>query len=81
MSSVEKKFYGIASGTVGTMRLIGQMLSMGMAMLFFTICIGRVQITPQYYPFFIESVKITFIIFTVLCFFGIIASMARGKVR
>ena len=81
MSSVEKRFYGVASGTIGTMRLTGQMLSMGIAMLIFAIYIGRVQITPEYYPLFLRSVKSAFIIFAVLCFGGIFASIARGKVR
>lgn len=81
MSSVEKRFYGVASGTIGTMRLIGQMLSMGIAMLIFAVYIGRVEITPEYYEFFLRSVRLAFLIFAVLCFGGIFASLARGKVR
>jgi EmrB/QacA subfamily drug resistance transporter len=81
MSSVEKGFYGVASGTLGTMRLIGQMLSMGIAMLMFALYIGRVQITPEHYPLFLGSVKVAFIIFSVFCFGAIFASLARGKVR
>ena len=81
MGSVERKFYGVSSGTIGTMRLIGQMLSMGIATLIFAIYIGRVQITPEYYVSFIKSVKTAFVIFSTLCFGGIFASLARGKVR
>lgn len=81
MSSVEKRFYGVASATLGTMRLTGNMLSMGIVMLLFVIYIGRVQITPEYYPLFLNSVKVAFIIFAILCFGGIFASLARGKVR
>ena len=81
MTSVDKRYYGIASGTMGTMRLVGQMLSMGIAMLLFTVFIGRTQITPEYYSPFVESVKAAFMIFSVLCFAGIFASMARGKVH
>ena len=81
MSSVENRYYGIASAMVGTMRLIGQMLSMGIATLIFTIIIGKVQITPEVYPVFLTSLKTTFVIFAVLCFGGIFASLARGKVR
>ncbi|MEA3294137.1 MAG: MFS transporter [Euryarchaeota archaeon] len=81
MTSVEKRYYGIASGTLGTMRLVGQMLSMGIAMLLFALFIGRAQITPEYYSPFIESVKAAFMIFSVLCFIGIFASMARGKLH
>jgi EmrB/QacA subfamily drug resistance transporter len=81
MSSVEKKFYGVASGTLSTMRLIGQMLSLGIAMLLFALYLGQVQITPEYYPLFVKSIRTAFIIFAVLCFGGIFASLARGKVR
>lgn len=81
MSSAEKKFYGVASATLATMRQIGMMLSMGMVMLIFTVYIGRVQITPEYYPFFLRGVNTAFIIFAVLCFGGIFASLARGKIR
>ena len=40
---------------------------------------GRVQITPQYYPLFLKSMKTAFTISAVLCFAGIFASVARGK--
>ena len=81
MSSVENRYYGIASAMVGTMRLIGQMLSMAIATLIFVIYIGKVQITPEHYPAFLASLKTAFIIFAVLCCGGIFASLARGKAR
>ena len=64
MSSVEKRYYGIASGSMGTMRLVGQMLSMGIATLVFALCIGRAEIMPELYPELIKSIKIAFIIFS-----------------
>ncbi|MBC7095793.1 MFS transporter [Thermococcus sp.] len=81
MSSVERRFYGVASATLATMRLTGQTLSMGIVMLIFAIYMGNVQITPQYYPIFLTSMKTVFIIFALLCFGGIFASLARGKVQ
>ncbi len=81
MSSVEKKFYGVASAMFGTMRLTGQMLSMGIVMLIFALAIGNVQITPEYYPMFLQSMQIAFVVFSVLCVFGVFASLARGKMR
>jgi EmrB/QacA subfamily drug resistance transporter len=81
MSSAPKTAYGVASATLATMRQVGMVLSMGIAMLMFTLYIGRVQITPEYYPLFQQSMKTAFIIFAVLCFGGIFASLARGKVR
>ena len=79
MSAVEKRYYGVASGINGTVRLLGQMLSMGIAMMIFAIVIGNVEITPAYYPQFTESLHWAFILFTVMCVFGIFASLARGK--
>jgi hypothetical protein len=54
---------------------------MGITMLTFALYIGRVEITPEYYPLFQQSMKISFIIFAALCFGGIFASLARGNVR
>ena len=81
MGAVERKFYGIASGMLGTMRLVGQMLSMGIATLLFALYIGRVEITPELYPLFLVSAKMAFAIFAVLCVGGIFASLARGRIR
>lgn len=81
MSSVESRHYGIASGTLGTMRQTGQMLSMGIAMLIFAMVMGRIPITPEHYGQFITSARIAFAIFTALCFAGIFMSLARGRVR
>jgi EmrB/QacA subfamily drug resistance transporter len=81
MSSVENRFYGVASGTLGTMRMMGMVLSMGITILIFSIYIGRVQITSEYYPLFLRCVRMAFTFLAVLCFGGILASLARGKVR
>lgn len=79
MSAVDKRFYGVASGMNGTMRLLGQMLSMGIASMVFAVVIGHVEITPALYPQFIISVHYAFILFTILCVAGIYASYARGN--
>jgi EmrB/QacA subfamily drug resistance transporter len=79
MSSVDKRFYGVASGINGTMRLLGQMLSMGIAMMIFAVVIGPVQITPEYYSRFVLSLHYAFSLFTIFCIIGILASLVRGK--
>ena len=81
MGSVDHRFYGLASGSVGTMRLLGMMVSMGISTVIFTLFMGRVQVVPKYYPDFIKGVRVSFIIFAALCFFGIFLSMARGRLR
>jgi MFS family permease len=79
MGSVQRKFYGVASATVSTMRLIGQTLSIGIATLIFALIIGRVQITPEQYPALLSSIHISFIVFTILCFLGIFVSLRKGN--
>ncbi|MBU7012271.1 MAG: MFS transporter [Theionarchaea archaeon] len=81
MSSVGKKSYGIGSAMVATMRLLGQMTSMGIAMVVIALYIGKVEITPEYYVMFLKSAKLIFTIFAGLCFGGVFASLARGKIR
>ena len=79
MGSVEKRFYGVASAMVSTMRLLGQMLSMGLALMVFALFIGNVRITPVQYPALLNSIHTVFLICTVLCFVGIFVSLARGN--
>ena len=81
MSSVDKQFYGVASGAMGTMRLVGQMFSMGIAMLLFSLFIGREPLTPENAEGILQSMQFAFILFSGLCFLGIFASMARGKMN
>jgi EmrB/QacA subfamily drug resistance transporter len=79
MSSVDKKSLGVASATLATMRLTGQMFSLGIAMLLISLFMGRVQVTPEVYPQYVLSLQTAFAVFTALCIGGIFASMARGK--
>jgi EmrB/QacA subfamily drug resistance transporter len=81
MGSVSPKFLGIASALNGTMRALGQLLSMAVAAVIMAEVIGKVIITADYYPAFIDSTRIAFGIFCALCFCGIFTSAARGKLR
>ncbi len=81
MSSVQKKHYGIASGTVATMRLLGQMTSMAIATVVFSFLIGEKKITVQNYDLFMQSARLCFIISSGMCFVGIFFSLLRGELR
>jgi len=81
MSSVEKRLYGVASGTLGTMRVVGQMFSMGTVMLVFSLYIGRTEITSEVFGSFVGSARIVFATFAGLCTLGVFASLARGRVK
>ncbi len=81
MGSVQPRLYGIASSTLGTMRLVGQALSMALVTLLIAIYVGDVQLSAVDPEVFMRSIHTSFILFSILCFFGIFASVARGKVN
>ena len=81
MGSVERRFYGVASAMVSTMRLLGQTFSMGLALMVFAIFIGNVQITTSQYPALLSSIRTVFLICTILCFIGIFAALTRQKTK
>jgi EmrB/QacA subfamily drug resistance transporter len=81
MGSVEKKFFGVASGIVSTMRLLGNCFSIGTTMILFSLYIGNVHITAEYHPAFLTSLRVIFVVFALLCLGGVFASLGRGKMR
>lgn len=81
MSAVEPRFYGVASGTLGTMRLLGQMASMALVVLTFSLLLGGTAITPAHYAAFLAATHFAFAVFGVTCALGVLASLARGRVR
>jgi EmrB/QacA subfamily drug resistance transporter len=81
MSSVDKRDLGIASAMLGTMRLTGQMFSMGIAMLLLSVFIGKESISVSNQESFMQALQLAYMIFALLCFGGIFASFARGNIN
>ena len=81
MSSVQKKHYGIASGAVAMMRLLGQMFSMAIASSVLAVIMGQVMLGPEHKELLMHSIQVCFYIFTGLCAAGIFASLARGRIQ
>jgi MFS family permease len=81
MSSVEKRHLGVASGVVGTMRMVGQMMSMGIAMMLLSLYIGKQKISPETFPGLIAAMRTGFVVFSILSVIGIFASLARHESR
>jgi EmrB/QacA subfamily drug resistance transporter len=81
MSSVEKRHLGLASGSAATMRLMGQMFSMGIVTMMISLLMGKAQISPETYPALLQCIRISFSLFSGLCVLGIFASFSRGNVR
>jgi hypothetical protein len=65
---------------VSTMRLVGQMMSLGIAMLTFSVIMGHVEIAQDHSQL-MSSIHIAFAIFAGLCILGLAFSLVRGNVR
>src|ERR1035437_4925060 len=79
MGSVKKASYGVASASLGTMRLLGQMFSNGISMMFFAVIMGQTPISPPVYPLFLKSIRLLFIFYAAISAAGLFASLARGN--
>jgi EmrB/QacA subfamily drug resistance transporter len=81
MSAVEVRNLGVASAMVSTMRSIGQMISMAIAMIVISYIIGSQPISPGIYPELQLSVTVAFSIFFLMGFIGIWTSYSRGTMH
>jgi hypothetical protein len=54
---------------------------MATAMVVFAVFIGHEQITSANHALFLQSVKVSFAIFSALCTIGIFFSFSRGELR
>jgi EmrB/QacA subfamily drug resistance transporter len=81
MGAVEKRHYGLASGLVATMRLLGQMFSMAVATVVLALLVGREAIVPANYGRFLLSIQTVFMISASFCLIGTYFSWYRGRVQ
>lgn len=81
MGSVEKKYYGSATGSIATMRILGQMSSMVIVTLIFALMLGQVEITITNYGQLGNAIRMIFTITAFLCLPGIFLSLARGRMH
>ncbi len=81
MSAVEKRYYGSASGSIATMRVLGQMSSMILVTLVFALMIGPVEIQPANYASLQQAIHVCFTIAAFLCLPGFVFSLVRGRMH
>ncbi|MFT3737696.1 MAG: MFS transporter [Breznakibacter sp.] len=78
MGSVTPQLLGVASGTAATMRIIGQMVSMTITALLFSIIFGNTPVNEVDNTLFLKAVNYGFITLGTLCVLGIWFSIFRG---
>lgn len=81
MSSVDKKYFGVAASTLGSMRMFGQLLSMSFVTIIFSFVIGPVKIEHSVSNQLLISLRYIFITFSILSIFAIFASLFRGTIH
>ena len=81
MGAVEKQYYGSATGSIATMRILGQMSSMVIVTLIFALMLGQVEITISNYGQLGAAISMIFKITAILCVPGILLSLARGRMH
>jgi len=78
MGSVERRYVGFASATIGTVRMVGMTLSIAAATMIMALIVGRHDIQPADYPNVLTAIRTTFAILTGLCAVGVVTSLVRG---
>jgi MFS family permease len=81
MSSVEKHQLGLASASAATMRILGQITSMTIVTIYFSILISNQSIQNASPAVFLSIVKNGFLTFAIICLIGVYFSFNRGKLH
>lgn len=77
MSSLPKEYYNMASSLLSTMRMSGQVLSMAIVTVILSISWTALAATEA----LTRNIVLSFLLFSVLCFLGVIPSLMRGRLR
>jgi MFS family permease len=80
MSAVERPQYGLASGTAATMRVVGQIVSMTIATVFFALFMGNQAIESVADHLFLNAQRWGFLVFSLISAVGIYFSYNRGAI-
>ena len=81
MSSVERRQYGQASGLASSMRVFGQIISMSIVTLIFSLLFGSRSIEEGPNPVFRQAVRWGFIMFALIGVPGVYFSFNRGNLK
>ncbi|RXE55306.1 hypothetical protein ABH15_11065 [Methanoculleus taiwanensis] len=75
IGAVEREMYGVASGMVETMRLLGMTVSMAVTIIVFAVYFGGSAIGPATFPMLLESMRVIFVIFLILTILALLTTL------
>lgn len=81
MGSVPRKHYGDAAATASTVRLLGQVTSMGVMAVVFALVIGGKGFGEAPPTEILHSLRVSFLLFAGFSVLGLFASFFRGNLR
>jgi MFS family permease len=79
MGSVTTRCYSVASAALATMRVSGQMFSMAVVMLLFSVYVGKVRLGPENYEGLARAFGAGVWVFAGLAVLGVFASLKRRR--
>jgi EmrB/QacA subfamily drug resistance transporter len=81
VGSVQRRSYGVATASAGTMRLLGQSLGMATTTLLAALLIGRVQLGPAHHGALLHTLQVGFTAFSGVALAGVGVSLLRGRMH
>ena len=79
MGSVEPKEYGVASGLIGTMRVVGMVISITAVTIIFSLVMGGAAVNERTLPELLFSMRVGMIIFAFFAFLGVSSAFISSK--
>lgn len=81
VSAVPQKYLGVVSGTLLSTSTVGQILSMGVTSLVFALYVRGARSNLPEPARLLQSMRLLFVVFSLICLIGLFFSLARGKPR
>lgn len=79
VASIDPRAYGVGSATLAAMRLLGQMLSMGLAGTILGVYLGRETMAAWPAAAVVSALRAVLVLFSVISVGATLASLARGR--
>jgi MFS family permease len=79
IGAVEREMYGVASGLVETMRLLGMTVSMAVTIIIFALFFGSMEIIGENIPRFLWSMQVLFRIYFALAVVSLAVTWLAGR--
>ena len=81
IGSIDKKYYGMASSSLGSMRLCGQSISMALVTLVLGHFVGSVELSLAPPAQLAAGIRMSFAVLAGVCIFGVFVAIKRNRLN